>query len=141
MANTRVKVSGSAHIYTWLFAAILSIWPLAIPMLAARHSFVPPSTWVNAFIAVVVIQAIFWYVRVRCSDQNLSYWNGLLIVSASMSTGWVQMSFLIVLPSLLVVFLASLLLAAYAEVRRVPEEAATRFQSLLRWFYTNRMRQ
>jgi hypothetical protein len=141
MASTRVRVSGFAHVYTWLFLALLSTWPLAVPALTARHSFVPASTWASALAAVVSIQALFWYVRFRCSNQSLSYWNGLLIVSASMSTGWVQMSFLFVLPSLLVVFLASVLFAAYAEVRRVPAEAAVRFQALLMWFYGNRMRQ
>jgi hypothetical protein len=140
-ARVRVRVSGFTHVNTWLFVVLLSIWPLAIPMWAAHHSFALASRWFIAVFAIVLIQALFWYARLRCSNQSVSYWNGLLIVAASMSTGWAQMSFLIILPTLLAVFLASLLFAIYAEVRRVPEEAATRFQGLLKWFYAHRMRQ
>jgi hypothetical protein len=141
MASTRLRVPLFAHIYTWLFLLVLSVWPLAVPALLSRHSAVPSSTWATALAAIALIQIAFWYAQLRCSNQSLSYWNGLLVVAASMSTGWAQMSLIIVLPSLLVVFVASIVLTLYSEIRGAPQEAPLRFQRLLRWFYGNRMRQ
>jgi hypothetical protein len=139
MRGSRVKVGFFVHLYAWAFVLALSLWPLVPPLLLARHSAVPVNAWLVAIGLIVFIQALFWYVQYRCSSEALSYWEGLLVVTASMMTGWVYSSLIVALPVLAFTFAASFLFAVYAEVRRVPGEAAERFHKLVSRLYRNRM--
>lgn len=59
----------------------------------------------------------------------------------SQGTGWFYISFLLVLPALLLVFPASVLIALYGDVRRIPEFSQTKWSGLVYYFYRSRMRQ
>jgi hypothetical protein len=135
----RVKVGVFVHLYAWGFVLMASLWPLVPPLVLARHSVVPSRAWIMAVGFVVFIQAAFWYVQRRCSSEKLSYWDGLLVVTASMMTGWMYSSLIVALPVLAFTFVASFLFAVYADVRRVPGEAAERFRKLVGRLYQNRM--
>lgn len=135
----RVKVGLMAHLYTWLFVLMASLWPITLPLAAARHGAVPPGAWIMAVGLVVFMQAAFWYVQHHCSSERLSYWDGLLIVTASMMTGWMHSSLIVALPVLAFTFVASLLFAVHAHVRRVPGEAAERFRKRVVRLHQNRM--
>jgi hypothetical protein len=137
--SERVKVGFFVHLYAWTFVLLSSLWPLVPPLVLARHSVVPTSTWAVAVGLVVFIQAAFWYVQYRCSSDKLSYWDGLLVVTASMMTGWVYSSLIVTLPVLAFTFVASFLFALYAEIRRAPGEAAERFHNLVVRLYQHRM--
>jgi hypothetical protein len=141
MTGASVKVSGFVHFYTWIFVLAISLWPVVALALRARHVAIPTDSWLAAVGTVGVIQALFWYVQSRCSSEKLSYWDGLLIVTASMMTGWVYSSMLVVFPVLLFTFLSSVGFALYCEVRGVPSEAAELFHKLVARLYRNRMRQ
>jgi len=135
----RVKVGVFVHLYAWAFILLASLWPLVPPLVAARHSAVPTHTWIIALGLVVFIQAAFWYVQHRCSSEKLSYWDGLLVVTASMMTGWMYSSFIVALPVLAFTFVASFFFAVYADVRQAPSEAAERFHKLVVRLYQHRM--
>ena len=135
----RVKVGVFVHLYAWVFVLMASLWPLIPPLVVARHSAVPTSTWAVAVGLVAFMQATFWYVQRRCSSDKLSYWDGLLVVTASMMTGWMYSSLIVALPVLAFTFVASFLFAVYADVRQVPGEAAERFHKLVVRLYQNRM--
>jgi hypothetical protein len=63
-------------------------------------------------LAWFVLLAVLWrYVDDRCSSDRMRYRDGLLWVTASMMTGWVNLSFLIAFPVLLFVFVRSVLFA------------------------------
>ena len=141
MSGSKVKVSGVAHFYTWLFALALILWPLLAPALRARRVDVPLASWRTAAGFVVVTLALFWYAHRRCSSEKLSYWDGLLVVSASMMTGWTYNTVVVVFPALLYTFLASVYFALLADARRAPKEAQERFHRLVYRMYQHRMRQ
>jgi hypothetical protein len=79
--------------------------------------------WPGAFAAVVFIQLLFWIAQRRCSSEDLTYWEGLLVVAASVETG----SYLISLPlaflMLLFTFVASLFFALLHNPRRAARYA------------------
>ena len=141
MSERKVTVSGFAHFYTWLFALVLILCPLLAPTLRAHRSAVPLSTWFTAAGLVVIMLTVFCYVYRRCSGEKLSYWDGLLVVSSSMMTGWVYNTVVVIFPALLYTFLASLYFALRADVRRAPKEAREHFHRLVYRMYQNRMRQ
>lgn len=141
MSRKKVNVSGFAHFYTWLFALALILWPLLAPALRARRADVPLTSWFTATGFAVVTLILFWYAHRRCSSEKLSYWDGLLVVSASMMTGWIYATVVVIFPALLYTFLASVYFALLAEARRAPNEAQERFHRLVYRMYQNRMRQ
>jgi hypothetical protein len=128
-----------ADSFTLVFVVLLSVWPLLAASILAGRSPVPSSVWAGAVGVVVLTQAAFWYAWVRCSTEALSYWQGLRIVSGSKSTGWLVSTMVVSWPILLFTFVASVAFALFADVRRKPEEAATRYRRLVSVLYGNRL--
>ncbi len=58
-----------------------------------------------------------------------------------MMTGWVYMSFIFVLPVLLLAFTSSILVALYGDIRRTPRYSEAQWIRLVHFLYRNRMRQ
>ena len=67
--------------------------------------------------------------------------DGMLWITASMMTGWLYLSFIVVLPVLLLVFSGSVLIALYGDIRREPEYSQNKWSVVVHYFYRNRMRQ
>ena len=121
------------------FVVVLTVWPLVAASLIGRRSAVPGGLWPSAVALVVLTQAGFWYARARCSSVALSYWDGLRIVSGSLTTGWMFSTILVSWPFLLLTFLASVAFAASSDVRHRPREAAIRYGRLVRYLYQHRL--
>jgi hypothetical protein len=141
MSGKRVKVSAFAHFYTWLFIFALFLWPLFALAIRANSAEVQTQTWVLGFGVVAITIGLFFYAWIRCSSERLSYWDGLLVVSASMMTGWVYNTIVVLLPALLYTFIASVYFSVIADTRYKTEDACVRFHKLVYRMYQKRMRQ
>lgn len=141
MANGKPRFSWMTHAYVWLFMTLLGITPVLIALWYRRIEPVTTPEWAVAIASVVAIQLLFLYSQWRCSSEKLSFWDGLLFVSASMSTGWMYFSMAFVFPALMAVFVASICLSAYCDLVPSSKTAAYRFHKLIFLFYQNRMRQ
>ena len=80
------------HVYVWLFMVTVGVSPLLY--ILGTGEYVAAADWRTACSAVVLIQGLFWIAQRRCSSDDLSYWEGLLVTAASVETG----SYLISLP-------------------------------------------
>lgn len=135
----RIKVSAFAHFYALSFAVAVIGWPLLWTALYWRHVVAPVSAWRLAALGVTAMLLLSAYAWWRCSSDALGYWDGLLVVAASMRTGWTYNSLVVVLPSLLFTFCSSLVFAVQAEVRQTPGDASMRFRALIGGFYQKRL--
>jgi hypothetical protein len=97
-----------AHICVWFFMLLLSMSPLLC--LLGRKS-TGLGDWVDPLITIVVIQGALWIAQRRCSSEDLSYWEGLLIVAAATTTRISPFSLLLAFPVLLLTVAASFLIA------------------------------
>ncbi|MBV8062114.1 MAG: hypothetical protein JOY51_00885 [Nevskia sp.] len=88
--------------------------------------------WGMAFAASMVLQAIFFFVERRCSSPELPYHHGLLVVGASVSTGWTYFDPFLVLASVTSAQLISCGLA-------LAPDAPVRYTRLVHWFHRNRV--
>lgn len=136
-----VRVPVFAHVYTWAFMIALVGWPFlgqAVP--AHRPEALLQSLRVELAVAAFTV-ALLGYARWRCSSENLRYWDGLLVVSASMMTEWIYNTLVLLLPALTYSFLASIYFAVLSDIRRQPLKARERFHRFVYRMYQNRMRQ
>lgn len=141
MSKSSVRVPVFAHVYTWGFLIALVGWPFlgqAVP--AHRPEFLLQSWRVDLAVAVFTI-AMLSYAHWRCSSEKLRFWDGLLVVSASMMTGWIYNTLVLLLPALTYTFLASIYFAVLSDIRRQPLKARERFHRFVYRMYQNRMRQ
>jgi hypothetical protein len=141
MKNTDLRFPAYAHFYVWLFVCALCSSPLFIAYMLSKHQELTLFSWGVAGIASFGILALFGYANIKCSSEQLNYQDGLLFVACSMMTGWTYLSIVIVVPSLLITFVASVLFALYADLSRSPSKAAALFHRLVTVFYRNRMHQ
>jgi hypothetical protein len=96
------------HAYLWVFMVTLSVSPF-LYLLATRES-IERGDWIDAFFAAVLIQAALWIVQRRCSSKDLSYWDGLLVATASV-TRRIGPTSLLAFPVLLLTVAASFVFA------------------------------
>lgn len=139
MQDKRPKFPAYVQFFTWLFIAIYSLSPLAICYKLSTKSILPPHAWSWAVLSVIGLQIIFFYVQHRCSSEELSYWEGMNYTSYSMNAGTSSVAFFLILPSLSLLFVLSLPIALYGEVRRNPKLSQKYFYNLVNFFYKNRM--
>lgn len=125
-----VKIPFFAHFYAWMFVVTWTLWPIVF-IVVWRGEVWP---WLVTGGWVAVTQASFWFALRRCSGEKLSFWDGLLIVSTSAMTNWTYTDVLVVLPTLLYAFLASIVFALSADS---PEH----FHNFVFGMYQRRMRQ
>ncbi len=79
---------------------------------------VAPLRWLLALLWPAVIALLWRYADQRCSGDRMRLNDGLLWITASMMTGWVYTSFILVLPVLLLAFWGSVFIAFYGDIRR-----------------------
>jgi hypothetical protein len=125
------------HVTFFLLLGFLPIWLTATIGRAAAA----PAYWLASLMWPAVIAVLWGYAQRRCSSDRMRFSDGLLWVTASMMTGWLYLSFIFVLPVLLVVFLGSVLIALYGDISRVPGYSQAKWHRLVYYFYRNRMRQ
>jgi hypothetical protein len=134
--TARTRFSIFVYFYLGIFLLLLAFFPLCFAATIGR-----PAYWLASAIWPVVIITLWGYSRSRCSSDRMPFGDGLLWVTASMMTGWLYMSFAVVFPALLVVFWASVLIALYGDICRVPGYSQAKWQGLVHYFYRHRMRQ
>jgi len=141
VAEIRIKVSLLAHIYTWAFILCFSLSPLLITVFYASQTGLSTQQLFVSVFSVISIQAVFLYIQYRCSNENLSYLDGLLIITSCMMTGWAFISLFVVFPALLIALLSSFAIAVYGDINHSSKETPLRFRKLLMHFYEHRMHQ
>jgi hypothetical protein len=116
----------------WLAVVGLRAAPLLAVLIWSRHGEVSWGIWGAACAASLLLQAVFFFVERRCSSTEMPYHHGLLIASASVSTGWTYFDLFLVFAAVSVSQLAS---CGFA----LTGNAAARYRSLAHWFYRNRV--
>jgi hypothetical protein len=140
MNVVRPRFSLAVWLYLVTFFSLLGLLPIILAATMDRAT-ASPGRWLGSIAWPVVIAVLWVYANRRCSSEHLRYSDGLLWVTASMMTGWVYMSFVFVLPVLLLTFTGSVLIALYGDIRRTPADSQTQWRRLVRFFYRNRMKQ
>jgi hypothetical protein len=84
-APVKLQAPLRIHFYVWVFMIILGVSPL-LYILGVRGYFESRDR-LGTGIAVVLIQGMFWFAQRRCSTEDLTYWEGLLVAAASVETG------------------------------------------------------
>lgn len=108
-----------------------------LAMLAWRAGGTAPPTqswWLAAMMASVALIMLMYLVERRCSTPDRSFHGGLLVIAASVSSGWMALDVLLVLAALLLAQAIACLLALGGDP---PED----FQELVLTFYRHRLLQ
>ncbi|OZB61534.1 MAG: hypothetical protein B7X33_02870 [Lysobacterales bacterium 13-68-4] len=108
-----------------------------LAMLAWRAGGTAPPTqswWLAAMMASVALIMLMHLVERRCSTPDRSFHGGLLVIAASVSSGWMALDVLLVLAALLLAQAIACLLALGGDP---PED----FQELVLTFYRHRLLQ
>jgi len=87
-----------------------SMSPLLLLCFLGRQS-IGLGNWADTFIAIALIQGALWFAQRRCSSEDLSYWEGLLIVGTATTTKISPFTLLLAFPVLLLTVAASFLFA------------------------------
>ena len=127
-AQSKLQAPWRAHICVWLFMLTLSTSPLLY--LLGRKS-TAPGDWADALMAIVLIQGALWIAQRRCSRDDLSYWEGLLVVAAATTTRISPFSLLLTFPVLFVTVAASFLFAVTHDGNRPLHHAQLCFARLI----------
>jgi hypothetical protein len=106
--QSKLQAPWRAHICVWFFMLLLSMSPLL--WLPGRKS-TGLGDWADPLITIVVIQGALWIAQRRCSSEDLSYWEGLLVVAAATTSKISPFSLLLAFPVLLLTVAASFLFA------------------------------
>jgi hypothetical protein len=139
MSKTNPRFSPFVYFYVGLFFTLAGLLPVWAVFATGLGTLLPTPYRIASLLWPAVIAGSFWYASKRCSSERLRYRDGLLWVAASMIAGTMYMSFLLVLPLLLVVFSSSVLIALYGDIRRKPGYAPEKWSRVIHYFYRNRM--
>jgi hypothetical protein len=140
MNAVRPRFSLPVYFYLVTFFLLLGFLPIVLTATVDREV-ATPAHWLASLMWPGVIAILWRYADRRCSSDRMRFSDGLLYITASMMTGWVYLSFIVVLPVLLLVFTGSVLIALYGDIRRAPEYSQAKWYGLVRYLYRNRMRQ
>ena len=139
--NSSVRVGLHIHVFLWvglvLVGTIPFFWLSGLWYDTAHFE----QGLLSCLAMIVLFQALFWFARRRCDADDLSAWNGLLLITAYMSIG---LGGLYALVAICVVALAAplmIFIALASLVRGGKVEAAQRFRRMVAWFGRNRMYQ
>lgn len=114
---------------------MLRLWPvLGVTAGAALVGPPPLEVWLAACLATAVSAALMYAVERRCRSPELPFRDGLLVIAASVSLGWMFFDILFVLAGLVV---AQLVACVIAVTPRAPQ----RYRQLVSTFYRFRMLQ
>lgn len=132
MSSQPLRVFGLTRPLMWFSVMLLRASPLLAAMVLSRYMDIPYGIWIAAFGLALLLQTMFFFVERRCSSPGLSYYRGLLVVAASVSTGWGYFDPFLVCAA---VTAAQLLSCGFAVSKNAPE----RYLGLVRWFHRSRV--
>jgi len=131
------------HIHIFLWVGLVLIGTIPFFWLSGR--------WYNAdhyeqglsscLAMIVVFQALFWFARRRCDTDELSAWDGLLLITAYMSIGLGSLYAFIAVFAVAIAAPTMVMIAIGSLVRGGRAGAAHQFRRMVTWFGRNRMYQ
>jgi len=128
-APERLQAPWYVHVYVWTFMIALGVSP-AVYVLRAGESMQFREA-LCALAGVLLIQNLLWIAQRRCSSEDLSYWEGLLVAAASMTTGIAPISLLLSFCVLLFTVAASFVFALLHDGSHPLRHASFRFGKLI----------
>jgi hypothetical protein len=128
-ATAKLEVPACVHLYVWVFMVTLSVSPM-LCLLLVRDG-IERANGLQSLVVIGLIQIALWMTQRRCSSEDLSYWEGLLIVATSVTTGENLMSLFRACWLLLAVVIASGLFALEHDPTHATRHAQLRFGRLI----------
>jgi hypothetical protein len=136
-ASEPLQAPACVHLYVWVFMITVSVSPLLSLMLVpdgARRG-----NGLESLAIIGLIQAVFWTTQRRCRSEDLSYWDGLLAVAASATTGENLSSLCRAFCLLFSVVILSVLFAVDHDKTCPLRHAQLRFARLVIWLHRQRL--
>jgi hypothetical protein len=134
MNDRIVHVSVFTRINVALGVLAFSLTPLVFIAGRMRAGAMEAEQWVIVIGALISLQLLLLVAQKKCSSEAVPFWRGLLLISASMRTGWLYTDVVLaVLAVPFALFAAVLFLAS--------SNPAARFHRLVYRFYEHRMQQ
>ena len=133
-----MEAPACVHVYVWVFMVTFSVSPTLCLLLA--HDGIERGNGLESLVIIGLIQAALWMTQRCCSSEDLSYWDGLLVAAASVTTGENLMSLFRALCLLFAVVIVSVMFAVDHDQRYVGRHAGLRFGKLVIWLYKQRWR-
>jgi hypothetical protein len=137
-ASGSLEAPACIHLYVWVFMVTFSVSP--IPCVLLMDHGTGSGNGLESLVIIGLIQAALWMIQRRCSSKDLSFWEGLLVAAASVTTGENLASLLRACCLLLAVVIVSVLFTVDHDERYVGRHAALRFAKLIIWLHRQRWR-
>ncbi len=137
-ASGGLEAPACVQAYVWVFMVTFSVSPTLCLLLV--HDGIGRGNGLESLVIVGLIQALLWTAQRRCASENLSYWDGLLIAAASVTTGENLISLCRAFWLLFAVVIVSFLFAVDHDAGCVRRHAGLRFGKLIIWLHKQRLR-
>lgn len=134
-----LNVPACIQVYVWTFMVTLGVSPTLYLLLVGDG--IDRVNGLESIVVVVLIQALLWMTQRRCSSEDLSYWEGLLIVAVSVTTGENVTSLVRSFCLLFAVVVVSVLFALDHNERCAASHAGLRFGKLVIRLYRRRSKE
>ena len=125
------------HVYVWIFMIVLGVSP-ALYVLGTVESMQLSETS-GALGGVLLIQVLLWIAQRRCSSEDLSYWEGLLVAAASMTTGIAPITLVLSFGVLLFTVAISFVFALIPDGTHPLHHASIRYSKLIIAIHRHRL--
>ncbi len=137
-ASGGLEAPACVQVYVWVFMVTFSVSPTLCLLLV--HDDIELGNGLESLVIIGLIQAALWTTRRRCSSEDLSYWDALLVAAASVTTGENLISLFRAFCLLFAVVIVSFLFAVDHDERCAGRHAALRFGKLIIWLHKQRLR-
>jgi hypothetical protein len=137
-ASAGLEAPACVQVYVWVFMVTFSVSPTLCLLLV--HDGIDRGNGLESLVIIGLIQAALWTTQRRCSSEPLSYWDGLLVAAASVTTGGNLISLCRAFCLLLAVVILSVLFAVDHDERCAGRHAGLRFGKLVIWLHKQRLR-
>ena len=124
-----LEAPACVHVYVWVFMVTFSVSPMLCLLLV--HDGIERGNGLESLVIIGLIQAALWMTQRRCSSEDLSYWDGLLVAAASVTTGENLISLCRAFCLLFSVVIASVLFAVDHDEGCARRHAGLRFGKLI----------
>jgi hypothetical protein len=133
----RLQAPWFVHVNVWIFMTAFGLSP-ALYVLLVRES-IRVGDALAALFGILLIQNLLWIAQRRCSRDDLTYWEGLLVVSAATTTGIMPVTLVLSSCVLLFTVAASFVFALTHDRTHPLRDASIRFARLVIAIYRRRL--
>jgi hypothetical protein len=137
-ASGGLEAPACVQVYVWVFMVTFSVSPVLCLLLV--HDGIERGNGLESLVIIGLIQAALWMTQRRCSSEDLSYWDGLLVAAASVTTGENLISLFRAFCLLFAVVIVSVMFAVDHDETCARRHAGLRFGRLVIWLYKQRLR-